>query len=332
MWVRWLKVCVGVLFVCSSASAFHSTLPGGVVVRDVVSSRNSGLATCATGVLSLKAQRFSAPSALPDVATLGKVAQELGKSLQYAVQEPLRAQYCSAMIARFGFFLAQGVGVSLAGINDGSLSEEEKAQYRSNNPATSQAASRTLDPAAVIGALTDAILSEYETAPLPLENVMMKDKPFLESDEQRALFNKNFQAIVQLIKNDLKNIEDGNYQFPYDMKLGYAPQWSPAPVLRTVNTYLEERVKLIDRMFKKDGFEVRRNFKAGATKYPEYYLQNFHYQSDGWLSERSAYIYDYQVESLFIGMADAMRRQVYASPPHSIPTLKPKPSSLISNP
>jgi ubiquinone/menaquinone biosynthesis C-methylase UbiE len=42
---------------------------------------------------------------------------------------------------------------------------------------------------------------------------------------------------------------------------------------------------------------------------PEYYRQNFHFQSDGWLSEHSAVLYDTQVEVLFTGAADAMRRR-----------------------
>lgn len=45
------------------------------------------------------------------------------------------------------------------------------------------------------------------------------------------------------------------------------------------------------------------------TGYPDYYLQNFHFQSDGYLSDHSAELYDYQVEVLFTGGADAMRRQ-----------------------
>merc|ERR1712216_979874 len=57
-------------------------------------------------------------------------------------------------------------------------------------------------------------------------------------------------------------------------------------------------------------------------KYPSYYLQNFHYQSDGWLSARSAEIYDYQVESLFLGTADAMRRQVLPHLTEYIQSLK----------
>ena len=46
--------------------------------------------------------------------------------------------------------------------------------------------------------------------------------------------------------------------------------------------------------------------------YPDYYLQNFHHQTDGYLSDHSAELYDLQVEILFNGTADAMRRRVIA--------------------
>lgn len=42
---------------------------------------------------------------------------------------------------------------------------------------------------------------------------------------------------------------------------------------------------------------------------PRYYRQNFHYQSGGWLTEESAAVYDVQVETLFTGAADVMRRR-----------------------
>jgi ubiquinone/menaquinone biosynthesis C-methylase UbiE len=42
---------------------------------------------------------------------------------------------------------------------------------------------------------------------------------------------------------------------------------------------------------------------------PDYYRQNFHFQSDGWLSDHSAALYDTQVEVLFTGAADVMRRR-----------------------
>jgi ubiquinone/menaquinone biosynthesis C-methylase UbiE len=47
-----------------------------------------------------------------------------------------------------------------------------------------------------------------------------------------------------------------------------------------------------------------------TSGYPAYYLQNFHHQTDGYLSDESANLYDLQVELLFNGSADAMRRRV----------------------
>ncbi len=53
-------------------------------------------------------------------------------------------------------------------------------------------------------------------------------------------------------------------------------------------------------------------FDAGidTSGYPKYYLQNFHHQTDGYLSEESANLYDLQVEILFNGTADPMRRRI----------------------
>ncbi len=48
--------------------------------------------------------------------------------------------------------------------------------------------------------------------------------------------------------------------------------------------------------------------ESGATGLPDYYVQDFHFQGGGYLSERSARIYDVQVETLFYGAAQAMRR------------------------
>ena len=48
---------------------------------------------------------------------------------------------------------------------------------------------------------------------------------------------------------------------------------------------------------------------ATRGKRPRYYLQNFHYQSGGWMTDNSAELYDTQVEVLFNGSANAIRRQ-----------------------
>ena len=47
---------------------------------------------------------------------------------------------------------------------------------------------------------------------------------------------------------------------------------------------------------------------SGAEKLPDYYRQDFHFQTGGYLSEDSARLYDAQVETLFYGSAGAMRR------------------------
>jgi ubiquinone/menaquinone biosynthesis C-methylase UbiE len=53
----------------------------------------------------------------------------------------------------------------------------------------------------------------------------------------------------------------------------------------------------------------RRLDLPSAQRYPAYYRQHFHFQSDGYLSAASAARYDHQVEVLFGGGAAAMRRQ-----------------------
>jgi len=45
------------------------------------------------------------------------------------------------------------------------------------------------------------------------------------------------------------------------------------------------------------------------SQYPPYFRRNFHWQTDGYLSRRSADLYDLSVEFLFLGAADVMRRQ-----------------------
>ncbi len=50
-----------------------------------------------------------------------------------------------------------------------------------------------------------------------------------------------------------------------------------------------------------------------ATDYPDYYLQDFHFQTGGYLTETSARLYDVQVETLFYGAAGAMRRAGFAA-------------------
>ncbi len=108
-------------------------------------------------------------------------------------------------------------------------------------------------------------------------------------------------AFLSLFAKDRANIEDGLYPAPddfgFDRMVG-GLQHSAA--------FFKDLPKVDERRLNKRGVEVRDEAPTG--RYPTYYLQNFHYQSGGWLSEDSAEIYDTQVEVLFGGAADAMRR------------------------
>ena len=63
--------------------------------------------------------------------------------------------------------------------------------------------------------------------------------------------------------------------------------------------------------------------------YPSYYLQNFHYQTDGYLGETSANLYDIQTELVFGGTADAMRRRILAPLKHALMALTAVPPKQL---
>jgi ubiquinone/menaquinone biosynthesis C-methylase UbiE len=108
-------------------------------------------------------------------------------------------------------------------------------------------------------------------------------------------------AFLALFAKDRANIEQGLYPAPEDF--GFDRMVAG---LTHSAAFFKDLPKVDDRRMGRRGVEVRESAPSG--KYPTYYLQNFHYQSGGWLSEDSAELYDTQVEVLFGGAADAMRR------------------------
>ncbi len=110
-------------------------------------------------------------------------------------------------------------------------------------------------------------------------------------------------AFRGLFKTDWQNIEAGIYKLPLDMR---QPP-SPAKLWRQSRDYLRDASKVARRKHVRGHSEVLT--PARQEKYPRYFLQNFHYQTDGWMTASSADRYDMQVETLFTGSAGAMRRQ-----------------------
>jgi ubiquinone/menaquinone biosynthesis C-methylase UbiE len=107
-------------------------------------------------------------------------------------------------------------------------------------------------------------------------------------------------AMTALFAQDWKNVEAGLYPAPLNI-LKEARR-----ATASIN-YLADIPRVVKRQKRHGHSEA---MAKGEGK-PRYYRQNFHYQTDGYLSDRSARIYDFQVEALFAGTADAMRRRAY---------------------
>jgi ubiquinone/menaquinone biosynthesis C-methylase UbiE len=105
-----------------------------------------------------------------------------------------------------------------------------------------------------------------------------------------------------LLAQDWENVRAGVYRPPHDLATG------PLEAVSRARAYFRDLREVERRRHARASNEVFNEETRG--RYPRYYLQNFHYQSDGWLSRESAKLYDHQVEVLFVGGTDAMRRQV----------------------
>ena len=109
--------------------------------------------------------------------------------------------------------------------------------------------------------------------------------------------------IVNLFAADLKSVEDGLYPPPRDGDM------SLRELLSTSRRFFEDVPDVARRRASGAHQEVFEDKTPHAQKLPRYYRQNFHFQTDGWLSEHSARIYDFQVDVLFSGATAAMRRR-----------------------
>lgn len=122
----------------------------------------------------------------------------------------------------------------------------------------------------------------FEIGPTPTRAEMTAD--------MRALFEREWADIAAGL-------------FPAPRALG--PE--PAEFLRRSLLYFRDLPQVDARRHGTADEELPPGSQADGL--PDYYRQNFHFQSDGWLSEHSAALYDTQVEVLFTGAADAMRRR-----------------------
>jgi len=137
------------------------------------------------------------------------------------------------------------------------------------------------------------LLAARVSRPMPLPEAL-RGRPM--PDKRRILGD-----LWTLIEQDWRNIEAGYYARPMD---GFG---NPLAAVRAAIDFFADLGAVERRRHGAPEERILSEVSPGA--YPRYYLQKFHFQSDGYLSGASAKRYDHQVEVLFGGAAAAMRRQ-----------------------
>jgi len=109
------------------------------------------------------------------------------------------------------------------------------------------------------------------------------------------------EAMGALFARDLANADRGLYPAPRDHDGSFLS------LIKRSRQYFADLPVAAERKAEGRGTEI---YSPELAEYlPAYFLQNFHFQTGGYLTEESAELYDMQVEVLFSGTANAMRRQ-----------------------
>lgn len=110
--------------------------------------------------------------------------------------------------------------------------------------------------------------------------------------------------LKSVLKNDAENIAAGFY--PPSVLLPEMP-WAHFGRLPSL---VMDAVRAGQQKKKKQTAVFAEQSTDFLSEVPEYFRRNFHFQDGGYLSDQSAQLYDHQVEILFSGTAQAMRRQL----------------------
>jgi len=110
-------------------------------------------------------------------------------------------------------------------------------------------------------------------------------------------------------EQDYECIAEGKYRRPYDM-YSRNRQNSPLYFGQQTAKFVNEAIGTLARR-NRGSEEDKRTWltdNSSTELYPDYYKTAFHYQTDGWMSQESANVYETSTETLFLGRQDAMQR------------------------
>lgn len=108
------------------------------------------------------------------------------------------------------------------------------------------------------------------------------------------------QRLTALFETDWQNVQDGLYP------AALAHDFSWWKLLTSWPRLISDAPAVRRRAFS----NIHDDLPPGTEGFPQYYRRNFHFQSEGYFGLKSASMYEQQVEVLFRGTANAMRRQL----------------------
>ena len=106
--------------------------------------------------------------------------------------------------------------------------------------------------------------------------------------------------LVGVLMQDAAAVRDGIYP-------PMADEPSLPVQIARIREMLADLPSMVSRRNERDVSSAQEAVDVSAL--PDYFAQDFHFQTGGYLTDRSAQLYDLQVETLFYGAAGAMRRQ-----------------------
>lgn len=146
-----------------------------------------------------------------------------------------------------------------------------------------------------------AFVYTIESLPLPTLNKVItgQERRRPSQDEQNHII-KNVKDLLQL---DAKDFSQHNIPLSC-----LSPEKPFEHLQRWINILGDSALSLWRKRNNKTT-EFSRRVK-NLDRFPKYYQRNFHHQTDGYLSDESARLYEHQVELLFRGTAAPMRRRL----------------------
>jgi len=146
----------------------------------------------------------------------------------------------------------------------------------------------------------------------PLVEMLVTRKRPWHPEELKDKLSLLLRSEVDLLKRDANHIAAGIY--PWEVLIPERPWTHGLRYLRI----LQDAYRVNSRKLEKDHMDFSPEAKRRLSHAPDYYKRNFHFQTDGYASDHSADLYDHQVDILFSGATDAMRRSILPPLKHGL--------------